>query len=170
MLRLQSLNNCYYRIEWEENKEIGKANAIRVISSVFKILTVIFAVIAVFSFMNIAMLIGFCVGAAVCLTAVIAMDYLAGTLLYSYAYVLSDGVLELKREYRNGKSETYLKSACKDITVKSGCEDTDNIDAFFPKSGNNSDINYCFITNSENNNIKIAVDDYMLAILRRICK
>ena len=170
---MQSLSNLYYRIEWEENKEVGKANAIRVISSVFKMLTVIFLIIAAFSFMDIAMLIGFSIGTVASLIAVIVLDYIAGTLLYSYVYELSDKVLELKKEYRNGKITTYMKADCENISVNSASEKTENVENaenFFSRTIDNNNINYCFIKSNGDKSLKIAVDDYMLAILRRICK
>lgn len=167
---MQSSNSFYYRIEWTENKEIGKANAIRILSSVFKISTVIFVVIAGFSFMNVSMLVGFSVGAAACLIIGVVSDYVAGTLIYSYVYALSDGVLELKKEYKNGKSKTYMKSDCKDLYLQNASEGDDNGESFFSESNDNGGLNYCFIKNGENVRIKLAVDDYMLAVLRRSCK
>lgn len=164
---MQSLNNAYYRLEWAEDKEIEKSRVKRIIASVFKILTVIFAVIAIFSFLNIPMFAGFLSATVLSFTAVLIFDYLAGAKVFSYVYTVSDGELELKKEYKNGKTEVFLKSDLKDIAVIGETSLTEPAENFFPETQRETELNYCTVQTEENKRAKIAVDDYMLALIRR---
>lgn len=170
MLLLQYLNNAYYRLEWEELSVVSKARAIRGLSAVLKIATVIFVIIAVISFADIAMTVGFAIGAAVSFITVLAFDFLAGSMLFSYVYLLSNDTIVLKKEFKNGKNKICLNCAAERISVSDICKNQIyNRFSFMPVNVIDTDVNYLELT-SDGQRFQIAADDYMTAMLRRICK
>lgn len=167
---MQYLNNAYYCLEWEEVSAVSKARAIRGISAVFKIATVIFIIIAIVSFTEINMIVGFAIGAAGSFFIVLSLDYIAGSMLFCYVYLLSDNTVELKKEYKNGKSKVFLRCALNGITVTDICKNQINKNiVFMPENVIDTEIN-CLELAADEQKFQIAADDYMTAMLRRLCK
>lgn len=164
MLPLQYLNNAYYRLEWEELSAVSKARAIRVLSAILKIATVIFVIIAVISFTDIAMTVGFAIGAVVSFFAVLALDFMAGSMLFSYVYLLSGDTVILKKEYKNGKNKNCFCCAAKDIAVSDICENQINNEfMFMPTKVIDKNVNYLELA-SGGRKFQIAADDYLTAL------